>query len=145
MLVNTSALNDLFQCSGPEWVELEEVSSVGVSPINDIGGEDGFWSVASKEDIAKRNNKIGETYRNMSEGQWKELIDHRQKNSTQRQEIELDGRTFPSKNACARYCMEKYGVSRNTALRYLAEGRHPKDGKQSGREYKGDYKGTKYL
>ena len=145
MLVNTSALNDLFQCSGPDWVELEEVSYVCVSPTNDIGGEDCFWSVASKDMIEKRNKKIGETYNNMTEKQWTELIEHRQKNSKQCQEMELDGKVFKSRNACARYCMEEYGVSRNTALRYLAEGRHPKDTKQTGREYKGEYKGTKYL
>uniref|UniRef100_UPI0034E93614 hypothetical protein n=1 Tax=Klebsiella pneumoniae TaxID=573 RepID=UPI0034E93614 len=81
----------------------------------------------------------------MTEKQWAELVEHRQKNSKQRQEIELDGKVFKSKNACARYCMEEYGVSRNTALRYLAEGRHPKDAKQSGREYKGSYRGAKYM
>lgn len=145
MLVNTSALNKLFGCAGPEWIELDEVASVSVSPVNDIGGEDCFWSVASKDQIEVRNAKIRNTYAEMTEKQWAELVEHRQKNSKQRQEIELDGKVFKSKNACARYCMEEYGVSRNTALRYLAEGRHPKDAKQSGREYKGSYRNAKYM
>ena len=36
--------------------------------------------------------------------------------------VKVDGVSFPSKNEAARYLKEKYGLSRNTALRRIDEG-----------------------
>ena len=143
---NFRTLNETFGIqSGDDWVDLGEIehSDITFSPTNDLGGEDCFWNVATPEMIVERNAKIQETYLSWTPEMWMAKLDTYK--SDQWQGIELDGKQFKSKNACARYCMEEYGVSRNTALRYLAEGRHPKDSKQKGREYGGTYRATKYL
>lgn len=108
----------------------------------------GLLSLGRKEKpehLERRAKIISDNYHKKPEEYKKNRAAKALQYNTQKKEVELDGKSFPSLNACARYCVEEYGVSRNTALRYLNEGRHPKDGKQSGREYKGEYKGTKYL
>ena len=145
-LVNVKALNDTFGIEGDEWMEMDDTyEPCDISPVNDFGGEDCFWNVATPEMIEKRNNKISDTYNSLSEDGWKRLISHRLKGSTQVQEITLDYITFPSKNQAARYAMKKYGVSRNTAIRYIDEGRDFTDKKQkNNNNYGGSYTGVKY-
>ena len=144
-LLNVKGLNDLFGVDGPDWLELlGEYEPCGAKPVNDIGGKDCFWNNSTLEQQEQRNKSISDTYNSLSEDGWKQLIQHRLKGSTQTQQIVFDNNTFISKNQAARYIMQEYGVSRNTAIRYLDEGRHPKNKKQQGRVYTGKYKGCKY-
>ena len=144
-LVNVKTLNDLFGIGGDDWIEMDDNHEFcGVPPLNDIGGEDCFWNVATPEMIEERNNKISDTYNSLSEDGWRQLISHRLKGSHQAQEITLDYITFQSKNQAARYAMKKYGVSRNTAIRYIDEGRDFTNKKQKNNNYGGNYTGAKY-
>jgi len=145
-LFNVSKLNNIFDIDGNDWIEIEEDIEVcsSFSPPNDFGGEDCFWNVATPEMIAKRNSKISETYNSMSEDAWRQLISHRLSRSKQAQSITLDAITFQSKNQAARYAMKTYGVSRNTAIRYIDEGRDFNNKKQKNYNYGGNYTGCKY-
>ena len=146
-LINVARLNELFGITGSDWLEIDTDDYeplTGVTPCNDLGGEDYFWNVADDAAIADRNRKIKETYENFTDAQWVTLIAHRVKGNPQSNPTTVDGQDFPSQNSAARYLMNTYNVSRNTAIRYLQEGRHPTDPRQKGRKYKGDYKGSKY-
>ena len=87
MLWNTSSLDAAFGISTSTWIEIEEETSsmLSLSPVNDIGGEDSFWNLATAEMKDERNKKISDTYKKMTKEQWVELTEHRQVNSTQRQ------------------------------------------------------------
>lgn len=145
-LVNVSRLNALFGIEGDDWLEIDDddYERCNVSPANDLGGEDCFWNVASPEDIAQRNLKIKQTWQNLSPEGWVQLIEHRVRGNPQSSPTVFEGQEFISQNAAARHIMRTYGVSRNTAIRYLKEGRHPSDPRQPGRQYRGDYTGSKY-
>jgi group I intron endonuclease len=69
---------------------------------------------------------------------------HLEKN-TQRIEIELEGIKFKSMNEAARWAVDKYCIGRNTALRYIKEGRSFSNKKLLNYSYNGTYKATKYL
>ena len=142
-LTNVSSLNEAFGIDAPAFIETEIdfTEDVKIPPVNDFGGEDCFWTNATPEMMADRAEKISATYLSFSADDWKQLNTHRQQNNPQRQEIILDGQTFISKNAAARYAMEKYSVSRNTAIRYIDENRPFDNKKQSNRGYGGGYNG----
>ncbi len=148
-LVNVKSLNDLFQVDAPEWMEVDDNDyvSCGIEPANIeewARGEQHFWSVATPEMVAERNQKISDTFMQMTPEQWQTLINHRTKGNKQSQPITLDGIHFNSKNAAARFAMKKYCVSRNTAIRHIDEGRSFNNLKQKNRNYTGEYTGAKY-
>ena len=144
-LINVKSLNDLFGIGGDDWIEVNDNDErCPIPPSNDFGGEDCFWNLATPEMIAERNAKISQTYNELSEDGWRQLIAHRLKGNNQKQSITLDGNTFQSKNQAARYAMKTYGVSRNTAIRYIDEGRDFNNKKQKNNNYGGTYTGVKY-
>ena len=65
--------------------------------------------------------------------------------NTQRIEIEVEGIKFKSINEAARWAVDKYSIGRNTAIRYLKEGRSFSNKKQLNYSYNGTYKASKYL
>ena len=146
-LYNVSHLNSLFDIKGNDWIEMDDADyePCGVSPTNDLGGEDCFWNRATPEIIEQRNLKIKQTYQNLSPEGWVQLNQHRVKGNPQRHPTVFEGQEFISQNAAARHIMKAYGVSRNTAIRYLKEGRHPTNPRQPGRQYGGHYMGSKYV
>ena len=48
-------------------------------------------------------------------------------------------------NEAARWAVDKYGIGRNTALRYIKEGRSFSNKKLLNHNYNGKYKDSKYL
>ena len=65
--------------------------------------------------------------------------------NTQRIEIEIEDIKFKSVNDAARWAVDKYGVGRNTAIRYIKEGRSFSNKKQMNRIYDGKYKSAKNI
>ena len=124
------------------WDE-EFVEDICISPCNPEQLDEWRLHKTEEEELSRRQN-ISETFLSISPDGWRELNSHRKKNNPQCHQIVLDGQTFVSKNAAARYAMKKYSVSRNTAIRYIDENRPFDKMKQSGRDYTGDYTATKY-
>ena len=147
-LINLQGLSDALGIGGDDWIELDEscyeVITSSSPPSNDIGGEDCYWNNVTPEAEEKRKSAISKAYNNMSEDQWKRLITHRLKNNTQKKSVVVDSITFDTQNQAARYAMSKYSVSRNTAIRYIQEGRSFCHHKQQNRNYTGTYTGVKY-
>jgi len=65
--------------------------------------------------------------------------------NTQRIEIEIEGIQFKSINEAARWVVDKYNIGRNTAIRYIKEGRSFSNKKLLNHNYNGKYKSSKYL
>ena len=65
--------------------------------------------------------------------------------NTQRQPVVVEGIEFASMNAAARHAVRTYNIGRNTALRYIKEGRSFTEGKQKNRTYEGSYTNTTVL
>ena len=145
-LVNVRSLNELFGFEGNDWLEMEDGEEISKCPppSNDIGGADSFWNVSTPEQRERHRQSCSDAFTRMNEAQWRELIAHRLKGNKQKQEITLDSITFQSKNQAARYAMETYGVSRNTAIRYIDEGRDFSNKKRTQMTYGGSYTGAKY-
>ena len=92
-----------------------------------------------------RGQRISEGHKKKTEEEWKEEVKYRIECSTQRHEITYEGVTYPSMNSLSRDLMKKTGLSRNTILRYVKEGRPLTDTKRNKKFYKGTYTGTKYC
>ena len=144
-LLNVAGLNDFFQIDGSDWMEVDEDYELyNPSPSNDLGGEDSFHNVATPEMKEARNKAISDAYNQMSEEAWRELIEHRVKGNPQSKSVTFNSITFSSQNQAARYAMKEFGVSRNTAIRYIQEGRDINDRKRKNMTYSGTYTGAKY-
>lgn len=141
-LIYLADLDELFGFEGhPPYLEIDVDSHEPMSNMEDHFIKPHNHTGSAEE---KRIKNISNFYNNLSPEGWEQLIDHRLTGSKQKIEIEFDGKKFISQNKCARYIMKTYGVSRNTAIRYLKEGRHPTQTKQSGRVYQGSYTASKY-
>ena len=99
----------------------------------------------SEEHKKWRGRLISEGYSQKTTEEWREEVEYRIECSSQRQSIVYEGVSYRSLNECSREMMKKYGLSRNTILRYIKEGRPLGDTKRSKKYYKGTYTGSKYL
>lgn len=83
----------------------------------------------NREKLVNATKKWRET---RTEQEWEE---HKQKLSlskNNRISYELDGLNFNSQRECVDYIVKRYGLSKNTALEYLKEGRHPSNKRKRG-------------
>ena len=99
----------------------------------------------SEEHKKWRTKKIKEGWKNVSLNKKIDYAKNHLEKNTQRIEIEIEGIKFKSMNEAARWAVDKYGIGRNTALRYLKEGRLFSNKKLLNHNYDGKYKGSKYL
>ena len=99
----------------------------------------------SEEHKKWRSERIKEGWKTISDDKKIEYSKNRLEKSNQRIEIEIEGIRFKSMNEAARWAVDKYGIGRNTALRYIKEGRSFSNKKLLNHNYNGKYKGSKYL
>ena len=99
----------------------------------------------SEEHKKWRSQKIKEGWKNQTANKKIEVSNNILNSNTQRIEIEIEGIKFKSINDAARWAMDKYGIGRNTAIRYIKEGRSFSNKKQMNRIYDGKYRSTKHL
>jgi group I intron endonuclease len=92
-----------------------------------------------------RSQKIKEGWENVPLDKKINYAQNYLEKNTQRIEIELEGIKFKSMNEAARWAVDKYGIGRNTALRYIKEGRLFSNKKLLNHNYNGKYKASKYL
>jgi hypothetical protein len=92
-----------------------------------------------------RAKKIKDGWDNQSNEKKIEIASNTLNCNTQRIEIEVEGIKFKSINEAARWAVDKYSIGRNTAIRYIKEGRSFSNKKQLNYNYNGTYKATKYL
>lgn len=104
-----------------------------------------FGKTESEEHKKWRTKKIKEGWKNVSLDKKIDYAKNHLEKNTQRIEIEIEGIKFRSMNEAARWAVDKYGIGRNTALRYLKEGRLFSNKKLLNHNYDGKYKGSKYL
>jgi group I intron endonuclease len=99
----------------------------------------------SEEHKRWRSQKIKEGWKNQTANKKIEVSNSKLNSNTQRIEIEIEGIKFKSINDAARWAMDKYCIGRNTAIRYIKEGRSFSNKKQMNRIYDGKYRSTKHL
>ena len=99
----------------------------------------------SEEHKRWRSQKIKEGWKNQNVNKKIEVSNIKLNSNSQRIEIEIEGIKFKSINDAARWAMDKYGIGRNTAIRYIKEGRSFSNKKQMNRIYDGKYRSTKHL
>lgn len=99
----------------------------------------------SEEHKKWRSQKLKQGWENVSNEKKIEYSKNKLEKNTQRIEIELEGIKFKSLNEAARWAVDKYSIGRNTALRYIKEGRSFCNKKLLSHNYNGKYKGSKYL
>lgn len=99
----------------------------------------------SEEHKKWRSQKIKEGWKNQSVNKKIEVSNRKLNSNTQKIQIEIEGIIFKSINDAARWAVDKYGIGRNTAIRYIKEGRSFSNKKQMNRIYNGKYKSAKYL
>jgi group I intron endonuclease len=99
----------------------------------------------SEEHKKWRGQKIKRGWENVSDDIKIEYAKKCLEKNTQRIEIEIEGIKFKSMNEAARWAVDKYGIGRNTALRYIKEGRSFSKKKLLNRTYNAKYKDSKYL
>lgn len=92
-----------------------------------------------------RSEKIKEGWKNVPLDKKINYSKNHLEKNTQRIEIELEGIKFKSMNEAARWAVDKYCIGRNTALRYIKEGRSFSNKKLLNHNYNGKYKDSKYL
>ena len=99
----------------------------------------------SEEHKNWRSMRIKEGWENVSLDEKVNYAKNYLEKNTQRIEIEVEGIKFKSINEAARWAVDKYSIGRNTAIRYLKEGRSFSNKKQLNYSYNGTYKASKYL
>ena len=99
----------------------------------------------SEEHKNWRSQKIKEGWENVSLNKKIDYAENHLDKNTQRIEVEIEGIKFKSMNEAARWAVDKYGIGRNTAIRYIKEGRSFSNKKQMNRIYDGKYRSTKHL
>ena len=99
----------------------------------------------SEEHKRWRSQKIKEGWKNQTANKKIEVSNSKLNSNTQRIEIEIEGIKFKSINDAARWAMDKYCIGRNTAIRYIKEGRSFSNKKQMNRIYDGKYRSTKHF
>ena len=99
----------------------------------------------SEEHKNWRSMRIREGWENVSLDEKVNYAKNYLEKNTQRIEIEVEGIKFKSINEAARWAVDKYSIGRNTAIRYIKEGRSFSNKKQLNYSYNGTYKATKYL
>lgn len=67
-----------------------------------------------------------------TEEEWLQHKKNLSKSKKNRIAYNLDGINFQSQQECVEYIISKYGLSKNTALEYLKEGRHPLNKRKRG-------------
>ena len=81
--------------------------------------------------------KIKDGWDNQSNEKKIEIASNTLNYNTQRIEIEVEGIKFKSINEAARWAVDKYSIGRNTAIRYIKEGRSFSNKKQLNYNYNG--------
>lgn len=109
------------------------------------GGDGPSGIIQTEEQKKWRGKQISIAYKKKTPDNWKREVIYRIECSTQRTPVVYEGVEYRSKNEAARALMKKYGVSRNTCIRYIDAGRALTDLKQTNNIYKGTYTGTKYC
>ena len=99
----------------------------------------------SEEHKKWRSEKIKEGWKNQSLDKKIEISNNKLNSNSQRIEIEIEGIKFKSINDAARWAVDKYGIGRNTAIRYIKEGRSFSNKKQMSRIYDGKYRSAKNI
>ena len=99
----------------------------------------------SEEHKKWRIEKIKEGLSNISLNTKIEYAKNHLEKNTQKIEVEIEGIKFKSINEAARWAVDKYNIGRNTAIRYIKEGRSFSDKKILNHNYNGKYKASKYL
>lgn len=92
-----------------------------------------------------RSQKIKDGWNNQNLDKKIEISKDKLNFNSQRIEIEIEGIKFKSINDAARWAMDKYNIGRNTAIRYIKEGRSFSEKKLMNRVYNGNYRSAKYL
>jgi hypothetical protein len=104
-----------------------------------------FGKKESEEHKKWRSKKIKNGWKNQTTDKKIEISNKKLNTNTQRIEVEIEGIKFKSINDAARWAVDKYGIGRNTAIRYIKEGRLFSNKKLLNHNYNGTYKGSKYL
>jgi group I intron endonuclease len=92
-----------------------------------------------------RSKKIKDGWQSLSLDTKIKYAENYLEKNTQRIEIEIEGIQFKSINEAARWAVDKYNIGRNTAIRYIKEGRSFSNKKLLNHNYNGKYKSSKYL
>lgn len=93
----------------------------------------------SEEHKAWRSQLIREAYQNKTQEDKTIVAERNLKFNTQRQPVVVEGREFASMNEAARWALRTYNIGRNTALRYIKEGRSFTNKKRKNLKYKGSH------
>lgn len=92
-----------------------------------------------------RSKKIKDGWQSLSLDMKIKYAENYLEKNTQRIQIEIEGVQFKSINEAARWAVDKYNIGRNTAIRYIKEGRSFSNKKLLNHHYNGKYKSSKYL
>lgn len=109
------------------------------------GGEGASGRIETEGQKKRRSKLVSEGYNKKTKEEWEVEVIHRINCSAQRKPVVYEGVSYPSTNSAARALMKKYGVSRNTCIRYIKEGRSLDNTKRNKKFYKGNYTGAKYC
>lgn len=99
----------------------------------------------SEEHKKWRSQKIKNGWDNQSKDKKIKISNKKIEANTQKIQVEIEGIKFKSINSAARWAVDKYNIGRNTAIRYIKEGRSFSNKKRLNYNYNGKYKGSKYL
>ncbi len=134
--MDCSKLNEAFNCDGPEWLDVDD------TPIRHWYF-DNTGMKENPEHIKWRAKLVSEGYKNKKDiAEW---ADTKITTNTQRIDVVVEGKPFRSINEAARWVMKEYNIGRNTAIRYMKEGRSFTDKKYKGLVYNGSYTSAKYT
>lgn len=92
-----------------------------------------------------RSRKIKDGWKNQTKDKKIQISNKKLESNSQKIQIQVEGIHFKSINEAARWAVDKYNIGRNTAIRYIKEGRSFSNKKLLNYNYNGTYKGSKYL
>ena len=99
----------------------------------------------SEEHKKWRSRKVKDGWKNQTKEKKIQISNKKLESNSQKIQIEIEGIKFKSINEAARWAVDKYSIGRNTAIRYIKEGRSFSNKKLLNYNYNGTYKGSKYL
>ena len=99
----------------------------------------------SEEHKKWRSRKVKDGWKNQTKEKKIQISNKKLESNSQKIQIEVEGIKFKSINEAARWAVDKYSIGRNTAIRYIKEGRSFSNKKLLNYNYNGTYKGSKYL